>query len=163
MTADSKKYLKFGGATALILVSLAYLAYTGAKQSSSYYVTIRELEGMGDGAYSKRLRVAGNVQPGSIKRHGPKVDFVLTENDRVLAVAYSGSEPPPDTFKDNAQALAEGRFSRDGVFHASALQAKCASKYAPRDAVNPAPGASPAAGARNVTEMRTEAPPVHSN
>jgi len=68
MTADSKKYLKFGGATALILVSLAYLAYTGAKQSSSYYVTIRELEGMGDGAYSKRLRVAGNVQPGSIKR-----------------------------------------------------------------------------------------------
>ena len=44
---------------------------------------------------------------------------------------YKGSEPPPDTFKDDSQALAEGTIGRDGVFHANALQAKCASKYAP--------------------------------
>ncbi|HEY0795281.1 MAG TPA: cytochrome c maturation protein CcmE, partial [Acidisarcina sp.] len=42
-----------------------------------------------------------------------------------------GTEPPPDTFKDNAQALAIGTYGRDGVFHATQLQAKCASKYAP--------------------------------
>ena len=46
-------------------------------------------------------------------------------------MVYKGSEPPPDTFKDDSQALAEGTIGRDGVFHASALQAKCASKYAP--------------------------------
>ena len=40
-------------------------------------------------------------------------------------------EPPPDTFKDNAQALAIGTYGRDGVFHATQIQAKCASKYAP--------------------------------
>ena len=44
---------------------------------------------------------------------------------------YKGSEPPPDTFKDDAQALAEGTYGRDGVFHATFAQAKCASKYAP--------------------------------
>ena len=44
---------------------------------------------------------------------------------------YVGAEPPPDTFKDDAQALAVGTFGRDGVFHATQLQAKCASKYAP--------------------------------
>ena len=44
---------------------------------------------------------------------------------------YKGSEPPPDTFKDDAQALAEGTYGRDGEFHATVLQAKCASKYAP--------------------------------
>ncbi len=88
---------------------------------------------MGDDAYTKRLRVAGNVQPGSIKRSGTKVEFVLIENDQVLPVVYTGTEAPPDTFKDESQALAEGSFGRDGVFHAKQLQAKCASKYAPKE------------------------------
>lgn len=131
MSAETSKYLKFGGATAVILVALAYLAYTGVQESKSYYVTIKELHGMGDSAYTKRLRVAGNVQPGSIKRTGTKVEFMLVENDQLLPVVYSGTEAPPDTFKDNSQALADGSFGRDGVFHAKGLQAKCASKYAP--------------------------------
>lgn len=87
---------------------------------------------MGSSAYSKRLRVAGNVQPGSIKRQGTHVEFTLNEEGRLLPVVYQGSEAPPDTFKDNSQALAEGNFGRDGVFHAKKLQAKCASKYAPK-------------------------------
>ena len=136
MSSESGKYLKFGGATLLILVSLGYLAYTGVQESKSYYVTIQELQGMGNTAYTKRLRVAGNVQPGSIKRTGTHVEFILVEKDRTLNVDYNGTEAPPDTFKDNSQALAEGSFGRDGVFHAKQLQAKCASKYAP------APGAT---------------------
>jgi cytochrome c-type biogenesis protein CcmE len=146
MSKETSKYLKFGGATALIIVSLGYLAYTGVQESKSYYVTIKELQGMGDSAYSKRLRVAGNVQPGSIQRNGPKVDFILVENDKVLAVTYRGTEPPPDTFKDNAQALADGSYGRDGVFHAKALQAKCASKYAPAPGTptNATPAGEPA-------------------
>jgi len=141
MSKETNTYLKFGGATALILVMLAYLAYTGVQDSKSYYVTIKELQGMGDGAFTKRLRVAGNVQPGSIKRNGTHVDFVLVEQDRTLNVTYAGTEPPPDTFKDNSQALAEGSFGHDGVFHAKALQAKCASKYAPAQPGAPAGGA----------------------
>ena len=141
MATETSKYLKFGGATAVILIMLAYLAYTGVQDSKSYYVTIKELQGMGDGAFTKRLRVAGNVQPGSIKRSGTHVDFVLVEQDRTLNVTYAGTEPPPDTFKDNSQALAEGSFGHDGVFHAKALQAKCASKYAPAQPGAPANGA----------------------
>lgn len=118
----------------IILLALGYLAYTGVQESKSYYVTIKELRGMGDGAYSKRLRVAGNVQPGSIHRSGTNVNFTLVENDQILNVVYKGTEPPPDTFKDNAQALAEGSFGRDGVFYAKQVQAKCASKYAPQQA-----------------------------
>ncbi|HEY7096802.1 MAG TPA: cytochrome c maturation protein CcmE [Terriglobales bacterium] len=131
MSGERSKYLKFGGATALILMALAYLAYTGVQESKSYYVTIKELRGMKDDVYTKRLRVAGNVQPGSIKRTGTKVEFILVEQDQTLPVVYSGTEAPPDTFKDNSQALADGSFGRDGVFHAKGLQAKCASKYAP--------------------------------
>lgn len=137
MSSQTSKYLKFGSVTVVILLSLAYLAYTGVQESKSYYVTIKELHGMGDGAYSKRLRVARNVEPGSIKRTGTQVNFILVENDLRLPVTYNGTEAPPDTFKDNSQALAEGSFGRDGVFHAKGLQAKCASKYAPQNGAAP--------------------------
>ena len=136
MSSQSSKFLKFGIAMVVILLALGYLAYTGVQQSKSYYVTIKELHGMGDGAYTKRLRVAGNVQPGSIKRSGTNVSFVLVENDQLLNVVYNSTEPPPDTFKDNAQALAEGSFGRDNVFYAKQIQAKCASKYAPQQNAN---------------------------
>jgi len=132
MSDRSRKYLKFGSAIGVILIALGFLAYTGVEESKSYYVTIKELHGLGDRAYTRRLRVAGNVQPGSIKRNGTRVEFVLMENDQSLPVVYSGTEAPPDTFKDDAQALADGSFGRDGVFHAKQLQAKCASKYAPQ-------------------------------
>ncbi len=132
MSPQSSKFLKFGIAMVLILLALGYLAYTGVQESKSYYVTIKELHGMGNGAYTKRLRVAGNVQPGSIKRSGTNMSFVLVENDQLLNVVYNSTEPPPDTFKDNAQALAEGNFGRDNVFYAKQIQAKCASKYAPQ-------------------------------
>jgi len=138
MSSQTGKFLKFGGAMVVIMIALAYLAYTGVQESKSYYVTIKELRVMGDGAYTKRLRVAGNVQPGSIKRSGTNVNFVLVENDQSLNVVYDGTEPPPDTFKDEAQALAEGSFGRDGVFHAKQIQAKCASKYAPQQQTTPA-------------------------
>lgn len=148
MSHDISKYLKFGSVTVLILLSLGYLAYTGVQDSKSYYVTIKELRGMGDAAYSKRLRVGGNVQAGSIKRTGRNVDFVLVENDQVLNVSYSGTEAPPDTFKDRSQALADGKFGPDGIFHARQLQAKCASKYAPQPPATP-----PSAPPKSTTEV----------
>jgi cytochrome c-type biogenesis protein CcmE len=143
---ERSRYLRFGIATALIVLSLGYLAFTGVEESKSYYVTIAELRKMGDDAYSKRLRVAGNVVPGSIQRQGSKIRFELVELDQKLAVVYTGSEAPPDTFVDNSQALAEGEFGRDGVFHAKKLQAKCASKYAPKDGAQEGEQGTGAAG-----------------
>ena len=158
MAGDTSKYLKFGGVTVLILCSLGYLAYTGVQDSKSYYVTIKELNGMGNDAYSKRLRVAGNVVPGSIKRSGTRVDFMLKENELTLPVSYTGTEAPPDTFKDDSQALADGNFGRDGVFHAKQLQAKCASKYAPQQGQ---PGAQPPAEpAKSMSQNQPSASPM---
>jgi cytochrome c-type biogenesis protein CcmE len=123
--------VRIGIAAAVVLGAIAYLAVTGAEANKSYYVTIQELQTMGNRAYTRNLRVAGSVQPGTITRDGAHANFVLVENDRKLQVNYTGDEPPPDTFKDNSQALAIGTYGRDGVFHATGLQAKCASKYAP--------------------------------
>lgn len=133
MSSERAKYLRFGTAIAVILISLGYLAYTGVEESKSYYVTISEMRQMGDDAYAKRLRVAGNVVPGSIKRQGTRVEFVLVEQGLELPIVYKGAEAPPDTLNDESQALAEGRLGRNGVFQANKLQAKCASKYAPEE------------------------------
>ncbi|HWY19606.1 MAG TPA: cytochrome c maturation protein CcmE [Candidatus Acidoferrum sp.] len=154
MSSQVKTYLKFGSATLLIFFLLGYLAYTGVQDSKSYYVTISELHKMGNGAYSKRLRVAGNVQPGSIKRTGTHVQFTLMEQDQLLSVDYSGTEAPPDTFKDDSQALADGSFGHDGVFHAKQLQAKCASKYAPQQPGTPANGTPSGTPPKSMTQVQ---------
>ena len=63
--------------------------------------------------------------------------FTLVQDKLALNVAYEGRDPLPDTFKDGSQALADGRMGPDGVFHAQEIQAKCASKYAPKPGVAP--------------------------
>jgi|ERR1035437_4575345 cytochrome c-type biogenesis protein CcmE len=155
----SPNTMRIGIAVAIILGTIGWLAYSGYGAGKSYYVTIAELGGMGDKAYKNTLRVEGFVQPGSIEQNGTHVTFVLNEFEshspnaptgRLLKVTYKGTEPPPDTFKDDSQALAEGTYGRDGVFHANILQAKCASKYAPaQPGMGPAkPSAAPAANPR---------------
>ena len=144
-----KGHTRIAVATVIILAVVSWLAWTGVRDNKSYYVTITELQGMGNKAYTRHLRVAGNVQPGSIRRSGAGANFALLEQGKLLQVVYQGSEPPPDTFKDDAQALAIGTYGRDGVFHATQLQAKCASKYAP------APGSRPPTGAPSATAAVT--------
>ena len=151
MASTRPQTVRIGIAVAIVLAVVAYLAVTGVQANKSYYVTINELQGMGSRAYTRHLRVAGNVKPGSIDHHGAGARFVLVENDKLLPVEYDSTEPPPDTFKDNAQALAIGMYGHDGVFHATELQAKCASKYAP------APGARPGAQPGNLPAAKTAA------
>src|ERR1700735_1775532 len=145
--ATQKSPIKFIVATVIIVATIAYLSFTGGRDNKSYYVTIGELQGMGNKAYTRHLRVAGNVAPGSIHRVGTNATFDLLEQGRKLSVVYQGSEPPPDTFKDDAQALAVGTFGHDGVFHATELQAKCASKYAVAPTATTTASAAPAPAA----------------
>src|SRR5260370_18436428 len=142
-------------ATVFILGAIAWLTFTGVRDNKSYYVTISELNAMGSKAYVRHLRVAGNVAPGSIHRSGTTATFQLLEQGKTLQVSYQGTEPPPDTFKDDAQALALGTYGKDGVFRATQLQAKCASTYTP--APGPTPGAAPPA-----TPTATSSHPVLS-
>ncbi len=122
------KQVKFGVLIAAILGTLAWLAVGGVNETSTYYKTVAELKAMPD-VHVKRLRVVGNVKDGSIERKGREVRFLLKEGAETLTVFYNGIDPLPDTFKDGAQAVADGKIDADGTFHASKIQAKCASKY----------------------------------
>lgn len=124
-----KTYAKFGLLVVAIIGLLVWLAMGGISESKTYYKTISELAQMGDQAHGKRLRVGGDVETGTIVRSGKEVSFVLHQDKQKLKVVYSGIDPLPDTFKDGAQALADGKLASNGVFEASKIQAKCASKY----------------------------------
>jgi cytochrome c-type biogenesis protein CcmE len=130
------KNIKFGLIIVVILGTLGWLAAGGVKETASYYKEIAELERLAPNEkVDRRLRVGGDVELNSISRDGRDVHFVLVQNKdgvkRRLNVIYSGIDPLPDTFKDNApcQALVDGKLGSDNVFHATKLQAKCASKY----------------------------------
>lgn len=129
-------YVKFGTLAVVIIGVLAWLAMGGINDTKTYYTTISELGTMGNQAHVKRLRVDGYVVPGSIVRNGAAVSFVMhqdpskrTEDPILLKVVYSGIDPLPDTFKDDAQTIADGKLGADGTFQANRIQAKCASKY----------------------------------
>jgi cytochrome c-type biogenesis protein CcmE len=129
-------YVKFGLLVAAVLGVLGWLALGGVSANKTYYKTISEVRDMGDQAQVKRLRVDGYVVPGSIVRNGAAVSFIMHQDPAKrdadatrLKVVYNGTDPLPDTFKDDAQTIADGKLGSDGVFVANKIQAKCASKY----------------------------------
>ncbi|MBV8731665.1 MAG: cytochrome c maturation protein CcmE [Acidobacteriia bacterium] len=124
-----KRYGKFVALIAIVIGTLVWLATASMSDNKTYYKTVAELNKMGNDAFGQRIRVGGDVEPHSIRRVGNEVQFVLTQEKMRLTVAYTGSEPLPDTFKDGSQALADGKLGKDGVFRTSKIQAKCASKY----------------------------------
>ena len=140
-----KARTKFLIGSGIIVATLTLLAKTGYKQSHYYYHTVPEVSTLQGSVLHQRMRVSGDVRAGSISHADGRVDFVLEEEGKALPVSYVGSDPLPDTFKDGAQTLVEGRLAPDGHFVAEQVQAKCASKY------EATPGAAPAAASPGQT------------
>ena len=106
-----RKYGKFAALIVVVIGTLVWLATAGMNETKTYYKTITELGQMKDDAYGKRLRVGGDVESGSIQRVGSEVHFTLTQDQNThLKVAYTGSDPLPDTFKTMAQWTADLKF-----------------------------------------------------
>lgn len=152
-----RKYGKFAALVVLIVGTLIWIASSSMADTQTYYKTIAELGAMGPKASGTRIRVGGDIQQGSIQHKGQEVEFMLVQKDPAkpevaplfLKVSYDGQDPLPDTFRDGAQTLAEGRLGPDGVFHAKKIQAKCASKYATK------PGEAPEQLQPNKTASNT--------
>jgi cytochrome c-type biogenesis protein CcmE len=127
-----RKQIKFIVGSMAIILTLIYLGFSGFNESFAYYQTVSELYASKEQAYERRLRVSGDVVPGSIFREGKVVRFTIhdpeNKND-LLNIRYVGTDPLPDTFRDYATAVVAGEYGRDGVFTGNSMTAKCASKY----------------------------------
>src|SRR5690242_12268136 len=78
------------------------------------------------------FRIGGMVVPGSLKREGVDVRFVVTDTAKEIPVVYRGQLP--DLFKEGKGVVAQGSLGPDGVFKASEVLAKHDENYMPPEA-----------------------------
>ncbi len=121
--------LKIIVSSVLLVAACLWLGFQGYGRAKTYYLTVQELLNAPASSRGKALRVGGDVKPGSVQK-GTQMRFELAQGNLTLPVLYVGTDPLPDTFRDSAQAVVDGRYDLDQkVFLADKIQAKCASKY----------------------------------
>jgi cytochrome c-type biogenesis protein CcmE len=118
------------GAT-IIVAAVAYLVYTGIRETSVYYLTIDEFLVRREAVAGEGLRVAGRVGTKSVNWNPATLDLKFRlanfdENDGV-DVAYNGILP--DMFAEGRDVIVEGTYGHEGAFHARTLLTACPSKY----------------------------------
>ena len=118
--------LLIGGA--IILIVVAYLFWSGMKDSSVYFMTVNEFFNQIDQMEGKGTRVNGDIVSGSIKWDAPNLllTFQLTDGKNVLNVRHNGVAP--DTFQESLSVVVEGKYE-NGTFNATQIMTKCPSKY----------------------------------
>ncbi len=112
--------LRFVAGSMVIVGAIAYLMYTGIRETSSYYLTIQEFLPKRDQYGEAPLRVAGRVKAGSTdyEARSLRLRFELTafadagHQDASVPVSFTGILP--DMFADGRDVIVEGRY-RGGV------------------------------------------------
>lgn len=126
-----KKKFLIGGL--IIVLAIAYLAYTGLENSTTYYYTVGELMGQESIADGENVKVNGRVVGGSVEQDTEerilRFTIIDVEGEKSLPVVYQGVVP--DTFTPGSEVVLEGYLDSAGVFQANNILAKCASKYVP--------------------------------
>jgi cytochrome c-type biogenesis protein CcmE len=123
---------KFIVGAVLITASVGYLMVSGVKDTGVYFLTPVELAqrvASDTSIHSVGVRMGARVVAGSIRRDvgTQTVYFDVSDGTQSYPVVYRGL--PPDTFDGDVDVVVEGRLSKDGVFHATSLLAKCGSRY----------------------------------
>jgi len=116
-----------------IAAAVAYLMYTGIRETSAYYLTIGEFLPQRESLSGTGLRVAGRVRPGSIAYDAStlRLQFDMGEFEKdasgpFVPVRFTGIKP--DMFADGRDVIVEGRYT-DGALQADKVLTSCPSKY----------------------------------
>jgi cytochrome c-type biogenesis protein CcmE len=121
---------------AIVVVVIAYLAFSGVGNALVYYVTPTELAARGEDAIGETVRLGGLVKAGSIAGEAPDLTFVLTDGTTEMRVHAVSA--PTRSFREGIGAVVEGMLGADGVFEASQVIVKHDENY-----VAPSEGALP--------------------
>ena len=125
---------KFLVGALVIVAGVSGLIISGVKETGVYFLTPSELVARTQADPSFHdvgLKVGAKVVPGSVRRDPASrtIDFRISDGAHEFPVTYTGLVP--DTFTDasNIEVIVEGKYGRDGVFHATEVLAKCGSRY----------------------------------
>jgi cytochrome c-type biogenesis protein CcmE len=138
----------------LVLAAVIYLMISSTGSAAQYFLTVEELQAMGDEALNRNITVSGAVLGETIDYDAmaPRVTFTIVHvpgdpqavelagglaqvlHDAVenpgpnrLEIVYDSVKP--DLLQNEAQAIARGRLHEDGRFYADELMLKCPTRY----------------------------------
>ena len=115
----------------IVVAAIGYLSFMGLSSAATYYYEVNEVLAQAGSLQGENVRVHGKAGAGSVvsEAQNTLLKFTLEdyEKEGSLPVVYSGVVP--DTFKEDAEVVVEGRLEAGGVFRAHTLLAKCPSKY----------------------------------
>jgi cytochrome c-type biogenesis protein CcmE len=117
----------------LIVAAIAGLAVWAmfSPGALAYYKTPSQVSAMNTSAAdAKLLRIGGRVV--TLDRTGRTIHMTLSDGKARVPVEFHGEVP--DTLKQGTDAIVEGdSWTADGTFAADKVQAKCSSKFVPKD------------------------------
>jgi cytochrome c-type biogenesis protein CcmE len=138
----------------LILAAVVYLIVTSTGSAARYFLTVEELETMGDEALKRNVTVSGAVLGDTIEYDGsrPRVTFTIVQvpgdpeavkrAGGLAAALYTAVNNPdrsrleviyedvkPDLLQHKAQAIVRGQLREDGRFYADEVLLKCPARY----------------------------------
>jgi cytochrome c-type biogenesis protein CcmE len=115
--------------SAVILIVIGYLIYSGLRDTMVFYLTVSEVLAMTPAELTETQKVGGTVTVGSVQWDPKtlKLSFNLEDKQANLLVNYAGVVP--DSFKPGAEVIVEGIYRGEGNFQATTIMPKCASKY----------------------------------
>ena len=115
--------------SAVILLVIGYLIYTGLRDTMVFYLTVSEVLAKPAEDLTDTQKVGGMVTAGSVEWDPKtlKLSFKLEDQQANLIVNYSGVVP--DSFKPGTEVIVEGTYRGSGNFWATNIMPKCASKY----------------------------------
>ncbi|MEU5942996.1 cytochrome c maturation protein CcmE [Micromonospora sp. NPDC047548] len=122
-----------------VLLAAGGVLVTGAlRDTLTYYRTPGEVL-TDPGATRERVRLGGEVVPGSLRRDGDLVVFRLAAAGREITVRQRGV--PPETFREGEDAVVEGTLAVDGIFRADQVLVRHGNEYRPSAAPTEPPDA----------------------
>jgi cytochrome c-type biogenesis protein CcmE len=138
----------------LIVAAVVYLIVTNTGSTAHYFLTVEEIQALGDQAIGRNITVSGAVLGETIAYDPsiPRVTFTIVqvpgdpqEVERaggLAAVLHAAVNDPtaprlevvyndvrPDLLVNEAQAIIRGQLGEDGRFYADEVLLKCPSRY----------------------------------
>ena len=101
--------LRLGIVIAIVCGAMAFLVLKGLGDATTFYRNADEVVAKRDQLGTKRFRLQGVVQPGSIRDAGADVEFVVEYHCATVAVRHEGTRP--SLFKDGIPVVLEGAFA----------------------------------------------------
>ena len=120
-------------AAAVCAVAIITIIVLGVVLSKNvvYFRTVSEAVEQRAGQGGDRLRVAGEVVPGTIAETRRGVRFEVTDGKATIPVVHRGD--PPGLFKDGAPVVCEGHWSEGAAFDSDRILIKHGNEYKPPD------------------------------